>query len=77
MCVPLQLLNARCDVIKQNELELANIDLWIIADNSIKFPLYFIVLSSTKVVTISLITFDRDYIALNVRHTQLKLETRF
>ena len=34
-----------CDEIKQNESELANIDLGY---NSIQFPLYFIVLSITK-----------------------------
>ena len=33
-----------CDVIKQNESELTNVDL----DTAIQFPLYFIVLSITK-----------------------------
>ena len=37
-----------CDMIKQNESELANIDFEIITNNSIQFPLYFIVLSSTN-----------------------------
>ena len=38
-----------CDLIKQNESELANIDFTII-NNSFQFPLYFVVLSSTKLV---------------------------
>ena len=37
-----------CDVIKQNEAELANIDLFSIANNNIQFPLCFIVLTNTK-----------------------------
>ena len=38
----------KCDVIKQNESELANIDLDR-ANHSSQFPLYFIVLSITKI----------------------------
>ena len=36
-----------CDVIKPNELELANIDFLDKTNNSIQFPLYCIVLSTT------------------------------
>ena len=36
-----------CDVIKQNKSELAIIDLLDKTNNSIQFPLYFIVLSIT------------------------------
>ena len=37
-----------CDVIKQNESELTVIEFLDRANNSIQFPLYFIVLSITK-----------------------------
>ena len=40
-----------CDVIKQNEPELANINFLDRANSSTQFPLYFIILSITKMAT--------------------------
>ena len=76
LCIPLTLkpIKPKCDVIKQNESEFANIDL----NNSIQFSLYFIVLSITK-MALSLwnrmLNFD-GIIAMQLRYAS-KMRTEF